>query len=319
MKLVKLNEARFSYSDELVNQIKEYPAFKAIQDALIKDTSLKAEYRDVKHTIKNLLNLYSKEENIKSNEITYEGFITWIEDNQSFEGYLTPIAMDYIHELPQETVINLSCIDPDFERTINTIIKEYNWDEDEYYVSDVDLDTPKTRKRNKSTLRDLYYTLFNTWKLDKEDQVTDKDIENEKGMYEQTKDEIAKTYYAGHYVSEDLDNPIETEPVIQDVVETPEVIETEVTNEQLKSGLDQSVNYLITQAWNFISEVNSVIATLDFNEGTFENGESFKNILNTVVDDSTITIGMLHKALSLIKAGTDNLISAGEEKAENII
>lgn len=319
MKLVKLNEARFSYSDELINQLKEYPAFKAIQNALVKDTSLKAEYRDVKHTIKNLLNLYSKEENIKSNEITYDSFIEWIEDNQSFDGYLTPIAMDYIHELPQETVINLSCVDPDFERTINTIIKEYNWDEDDYYVSDVDLDKPKTRKRNKSTLRDLYYTLFNTWKLDKEDQVSDKDIENEKGMYRQTKDEIAKTYYAGQYVSEDLNNEVEAEPIETVLQTTPEVPEADITNEQLKSGLDQSVNYLITQAWNFISEVNSVIATLDFNEGTFENDESFKTILNTVVDDSTITIGMLHKALSLIKAGTDNLISVGEEKAENII
>jgi len=283
MKLIKLNEARFSYSDDLINRLKQYPIFADIQNNLIKDMSLKAEYRDVKHTIKNLLNLYSKENNIKSSDITYDEFIEWIEDNKSFEGYLTPIAMDYIHELPQETVINLSCNDPDFERAISDIINEYGWtdDEDEYVVIDTDLNKNKRTRNKNVSLRDKYYSLFSTWKLDKDDEITDQEKENETKMYKQTKDTIRDTYYAGHYIGESL----KEEEVVQSEIITPENnLETDIQTEVMEDAsinyaLDQSINYLITKAWEFVSEINSTISTFDSIVSEFNNKEDLKTLL----------------------------------------
>ena len=67
-----------------------------------------------------------------------------------------------------------------------------------------------------------------------------------------------------------------------------------------------------------ISEIKSVIATM---ESSYEdaNKENIQNILNSIVDDITINIGMLHKVITLVDNNSSNLLQSGQEKAEDII
>ena len=81
---------------------------------------------------------------------------------------------------------------------------------------------------------------------------------------------------------------------------------------------EESVNTLMQQAWDFISNIKSVIATLDVNYI----GDSKKDILellNTIVDDSTINVGVLQKITDLMNSKRVDLLDAGADKAEAIL
>ena len=86
----------------------------------------------------------------------------------------------------------------------------------------------------------------------------------------------------------------------------------------IKKACQDSVNSLVQNAWDFISNVNSVIATIDYDYKE-SNKESLLEILNNIVDDATVIVGMLYSGINLIDAKTTELIQSGSEKAENLI
>lgn len=119
------------------------------------------------------------------------------------------------------------------------------------------------------------------------------------------------------------ENPEElTEP---EITEEPETLFTpkletdpEVEENAFKTSVGDSVNGLSNQCWEFISNVNGLIATIDFNYSG-DNKEEIKEILNSLVDDATISVGMIEKASELLDAQKSDLINSGREKAEEII
>ena len=120
------------------------------------------------------------------------------------------------------------------------------------------------------------------------------------------------------------ENPEEvTEP---EVTEEPETLFTpkpetdpEVEENAFKTSVGDSINGLSNQCWEFISNVNGLIATIDFNYNSGDNKEEIKEILNSLVDDATISVGMIEKASELLDAQKSDLINSGREKAEEII
>lgn len=111
------------------------------------------------------------------------------------------------------------------------------------------------------------------------------------------------------------------EPVAADTQTPPEVSNTEEVVDAKKIAItacEDAVRDLTHAAWDFISTTNSVIATLDLYY-TEKSKDGVINLLNTIVDDSTINIGILQKVMGLINSKKTDLLDAGETKAEEIL
>jgi len=101
---------------------------------------------------------------------------------------------------------------------------------------------------------------------------------------------------------------LKSEPIVPDEVDAK--IET--------IACEEAVNSLMQQAWNFISNVNSVIATLDLNYKGESKGDVIE-LLNAIVDDSTINIGVIQKVTNIMNIKKVDLLDAGEVKADKIL
>lgn len=78
------------------------------------------------------------------------------------------------------------------------------------------------------------------------------------------------------------------------------------------------LNNLIQSLWTNISEANSVIASFDLDYSK-DNKTDIIDIINTVVDDLTIDIGMLYKASEILNSHQTDLLADGKLKADKIL
>ncbi len=99
----------------------------------------------------------------------------------------------------------------------------------------------------------------------------------------------------------------------QQVENTPEIDE-----EIVKTASEETINFLIQKSWDFISDVKSVIATLAVNYED-ELKDDVIEILNVVVDDATINIGVLQKVANMMNKRRLQLLDTGEDKVEQIL
>ena len=102
------------------------------------------------------------------------------------------------------------------------------------------------------------------------------------------------------------EEPVEAPAIEEPHADVPESVFTDL------------INSAIQKEWDFISSINSLIATFEF-EYKGDNKEDLASIFNQLVDDTTINIGMLHKSAELVSSKQAELMDAGEQKAEEII
>lgn len=95
------------------------------------------------------------------------------------------------------------------------------------------------------------------------------------------------------------------------------LMDNEKDNNLTKIALDGSLNNINNSFWGIISDLNGFLANLT--ELEIENKKDVENIINTLIDDTTISIGMLNKVTELINERKSELISSGEEKAEELL
>lgn len=95
-------------------------------------------------------------------------------------------------------------------------------------------------------------------------------------------------------------------------------VDNDIDASLVKNACDESITSLIQKTWDYISEVNSIITTFDYDYKEAD-GNDIKEILNSVVDSATINIGMLHKVKDMLNQHSSNLVADGMEKAEQII
>lgn len=107
----------------------------------------------------------------------------------------------------------------------------------------------------------------------------------------------------------------ETEIVEPEQTATAEV---EVDTKIAKVACEETITHLMQEAWDFISNVNSIIATLDVNYKE-DSKDDVIELLNAVVDDTTISIGVLQKITNMMNSKKVELLDAGEVKAEEIL
>ena len=114
------------------------------------------------------------------------------------------------------------------------------------------------------------------------------------------------------------------EPINVDVEQAPGPVETtpeefsEVDEKTVNLACEEAVNNLMEQSWDFIAQVNSVIATLELNYKE-DIKKDVLELLNVIVDDSTINIGVLQKITNMMNSEKVNLLNAGEDKAEKLL
>lgn len=146
------------------------------------------------------------------------------------------------------------------------------------------------------------------------------EIYNSRSMSAQNK--IAKQWYKEYKsLFKDCDNNELNEEDLPDV-ELEEPITISDTKFELEEPSEEVVlnanvgliNDLISREWELINEYKSIIATLELDKQ-----EELIAILNSVVDEKTIQLGMLNKAVELLDDDSVELMKQGEDKAEEIL
>lgn len=118
-------------------------------------------------------------------------------------------------------------------------------------------------------------------------------------------------------IKEENVKPIALDQV--DDVQISEPEQQEVPEIIINNACQDIVNNLIQSAWNFISEINSTIATIEYDFKDANAKKEIIELLNSIVDDSTVNIGILHKVFELLNSEKAELLASGQEKAEEII
>lgn len=141
-----------------------------------------------------------------------------------------------------------------------------------------------------------------------------------KSILEAFKAEVAYDEQPNEQIDEieqtELPTPEPAEPFEQDEV-VDEVQEVQpISNEVVNVVYSTTVNELIQSSWKGIAEVNSVINTIEL-EDNCPQKEELINLLNLIVDNMTVNVGILHRTLNLINPKTGELLSIGQEQISN--
>lgn len=91
----------------------------------------------------------------------------------------------------------------------------------------------------------------------------------------------------------------------------------EVSEDQIKQAFNTLVSDIIKQEFESLELINSSIATIDYED--IKEKESILAVLKTLVDEKNIHIGMLTGILEILDPKTSDLMTAGIEKAQEII
>lgn len=105
----------------------------------------------------------------------------------------------------------------------------------------------------------------------------------------------------------DAEEPAEEKPIE----------EAPVSEDTIQRALCDSTNYLVNEIWNLISSINGTITVFEEQFDKPEK-ENVIDILNNIVTDLTVDVGMVNKVIEYIDAEKVALIDKGEEKAEKI-
>lgn len=107
----------------------------------------------------------------------------------------------------------------------------------------------------------------------------------------------------------DLPDAVPTEPI---------EVSTEPAGELEKVRMDGLYSILsseLSNTYNHVSELKSILATF---EADMPDRKDVTDILNGILDDRTMHIGMLQSAMDILDPRHGELIDAGEGKAEAI-
>ena len=109
---------------------------------------------------------------------------------------------------------------------------------------------------------------------------------------------------------------ISTEPLPDAVLDEPIKIDEPIISDELKqNSFVDMLSGEISDVYSNISALKSVLTTLglDLPERT-----DVQDILNEIINERTMHVGMLQKAIDLLNEEHKELLDAGEEKAEQI-
>ena len=114
-----------------------------------------------------------------------------------------------------------------------------------------------------------------------------------------------------------LKEKITVEPVTELEPEVETNSKSELDKKMIENAFQNSTNNLIQTYWNAINDINSLTTMIQHD---FESEkDDIVKLLESCVSDTTLIIGMLYKVFFSFNAQTEQLIDAGEQKAEEIM
>lgn len=303
MILKKLSEARSKNQNaDLIKEIKE------------KEPKL-AQLRDT--TISNIITVYKKEQPEKVTwELTADDIISWFNNSNNFADFV----FYYAEELSTYSISDFAEHDTKLANAIRKVLRDDRIINDHDQDLTLSYDAGETPRRKPLTVTEMCVILFNQLSESPVREFDDINTVDPKLLKDKSKfdikkfmDNVAEVEDAYNKLNEDVEKEVNTEEVPETASQAeeakPEIVETVFSD---------MINNAIQEQWNIISTLNSIIATFDF-DYKGENREDILTILNQLVDDSTISVGMLHKISELVSTKVTELVTAGENKAENII
>ena len=88
-----------------------------------------------------------------------------------------------------------------------------------------------------------------------------------------------------------------------------------ISEEDKKNGFINMLSGELSETYSNLASLKSIVVTLD---SDLPEQKDVKDIIEEVINERTIHIGMLQKAIDLLSEDHKELVSAGEEKAEEI-
>lgn len=279
-----------------------------------------------------ILLILSRDSGVNKHDITVDQYLDFINQWKSFGAFI----FDYGEDLSAYAMWDIGKEDPKFVDAINSFGVKY-------HLIDKDGTDPLSEVHRKVPFQELCKTILNDNILDKENhfvmddfidtisEIEDiykglgealieakKDEESEEAPAEEAETTEIKPDENPDVIPEDeIEIPGVEEPAAEDEAKPLEDIkpsEEVLMNNANKVDLLIPIQEIIDVQWNNISTVKNLISEItETYEG--ENKEQAISILNQMLDDYTINVGMLHKVIQL----TNPLIEAGETKAEEII
>lgn len=256
-------------------------------------------------TLKELCTLCWKATGIILQKMTPENFY-----EEFFKDYKTlgEFLLDYDDELSVETIIKLGKQDPKY---VSSIEKLYN-------ISGV-----TTAKEDELTFEDLVRWLYLELPSKRIEVdltgVSDADIvgKNDNLSKKYNKTTIDKNALAK--LSAELRKIYEGKPLHEAEEAVPEDKKT-VTKNDITLGISNALNMLVQNIWATISDIKSIITSMKDDGIKIEQEENIEKILNLVIDDFTIDLGMVTRASSLLDSEKAALLmNQGTQKAEEVI
>lgn len=264
--------------------------------------------------INNILTIYTRDVDISKKDVDPDEFVDWFNLFDTFGEFI----FDYRNELALKNLEDLGALDPQFLGAATEYAKKYGYvDNDGRDIANVENEAGKVlspKELMRSILDDACRSSSPEERENNEDHFDDE-------LFNDTIDELSDIYH-GSDIKEELEETIdvgEVPPAIENtpVAEPAAELEPEQPSEEvIVSAHNDMIQSLINSCWSFITEANGVIATLEFNNAAVGDVESVKELLNDVVDQTTINIGILHKVATMVDSNTAELIATGENKAE---
>lgn len=268
--------------------------------------------------INNILTIYTRDMDISKKDVNPDEFVDWFNLFDTFGEFI----FDYRNELALKNLEDLGALDRKFLGAATVYAKKHGYvNDDGRDITNVENEVGKVlspKELMRSIIDDACRSSSREEKVNNEDHFDD-------DLFNEVIDELNDLYY-GNEVKETLDETIdigEVPPAIENNLENAPVEEptTELKLEQpseevIVSAHNDMIQSLINDCWSFITNANGVIATLEFNNEAIGDVESVKTLLNDVVDQTTINIGILHKVATMVDSNTAELIATGENKAE---
>ena len=114
-----------------------------------------------------------------------------------------------------------------------------------------------------------------------------------------------------------LKEKVIVKPVAEFDTEIENDSNSELDKKMIQDAFQNSTNNLIQSYWNAINDINSLTSMIQHDFGSEK--DDVVKLLESCVNDTTMIIGMLYKVFFSFNAQTEQLIDAGEEKAEEIM
>lgn len=294
MILKKLSEAKVKdkYAD-LISEIKQ------------KDSKLN-ELRDT--TIANIIQVFKKDTKDSKEELTADNIVSWFNESETFGEFV----FFYADDIFTYSISDFAEHEDKLANAIRAVLKSCNIIDDEDHdlslIATYHNDPEKVPERtHKMTIQEMCEFLFN-----KKDQ----DFESNVAEVEEAYNKLTESV-----IDELKPEKEKTEEVTEEPTEETEVKEVETIESPVdvpETVFSDMINSAIQKEWEIISHFNSLIATFDYDYKE-ANKDDILAVLNQLVDDSTINVGMLHKVSELVSSKSSELVSTGQEKAEEII